>query len=70
MQISLVARIVSLHENSTNYDMQVDDGTGRLEVKLYVDSDEDSAVSPFFLYWDLCHLSFGQQTNSSDQHPL
>ena len=43
----MVARVLTLNENSTSLDMQVDDGTGRLEVKLYVASDEVNAVSAF-----------------------
>ena len=40
-----MAKIISLNENETHYDMQVDDGTGRLEVKLYVDSEDEAAAS-------------------------
>lgn len=45
MQITLVGKIISLRETETYFDMQLDDGTGVLEVKLYVDSDADTLVS-------------------------
>ena len=45
LQITIVARVVSLKENSTNLDLQVDDSTGKWDVKLYVDPDEYTSVS-------------------------
>ena len=45
LQITLVARIVRVSETSTNLDLLVDDGTGTLEAKLYIDNEEEQNVS-------------------------
>lgn len=44
LQITLIAKVVNVTENATYLDMQVEDGTGRLDVKFYVDNEEDNAV--------------------------
>ena len=45
LQLTFVARVVRLVENSTNFDIKVEDGTGQWDVKLYVDAEEETAVS-------------------------
>ena len=45
LQLTFVARVVRLVENSTNFVIKVEDGTGQWDVKLYVDAEEETAVS-------------------------
>lgn len=71
MQITLVARVLRVTETATNLDLLVDDGTGTLEAKLYVDSEEEQNVrmldqiertckpersSSYFLAWQSLNL--------------
>lgn len=44
LQITLVGRVVRVSETATNLDLLIDDGTGTLEAKLYVDSEEEQNV--------------------------
>jgi hypothetical protein len=43
-QITLVGRFVSMHEQATNLTMVLDDGTGRVEIKYFIDSEETELV--------------------------
>lgn len=43
-QITLVGRVVRVSETATNLDLVIDDGTGTLEAKLYVDAEEEQNV--------------------------
>ena len=43
-----MGRVVRVSETATNLDLVIDDGTGTLEAKLYVDAEEEQNVS--FIY--------------------
>ena len=47
LQITIVGRVVRVSETATNLDLVVDDGTGTLEAKLYVDAEEEQNVRQF-----------------------
>lgn len=44
VQITIVGRVVRVSETATNLDLLIDDGTGTLEAKLYVDAEEEQNV--------------------------
>ncbi len=48
MQITLVGKIVSVQEQSTNLTLMLDDGTGRVELKYWIDNDEAELVCVSF----------------------
>lgn len=48
MQITLVGKIVSVQEQSTNLTLMLDDGTGRVELKYWIDNDEAELVRVSF----------------------
>ena len=39
-----MGRVVRVSETATNLDLVIDDGTGTLEAKLYVDAEEEQNV--------------------------
>lgn len=44
MQVTLVGKILSVQEQATNLTIVLDDGTGRVELKYWIDSDESEQV--------------------------
>lgn len=47
VQITLVGKIVSMQEQATNLSMVLDDGTGTVDLKYWIDSDETEMVRLF-----------------------
>ena len=46
VQLTLVAWILSVNETATNLDLQITDGTGQMQAKLYADADDEESVRP------------------------
>ena len=43
-QVTLVGRLVSMVEQATNLTLMLDDGTGQVELKYWIDNDEAELV--------------------------
>jgi hypothetical protein len=46
VQVTLVGRLISMQEQATNLTLVLDDGTGQVELKYWIDSDEIELVCP------------------------
>jgi hypothetical protein len=56
VQITLVGKLVSMHELATNLSMVLDDGTGRVDIKYWIDNDETDLVRVHNLIATACFL--------------
>lgn len=45
LQITLVGQIVNLQVQSTNVELEVDDGTGKIGVRMWLDVEEENQSS-------------------------
>jgi replication factor A2 len=56
LQLTLVATIRTVNVQSTNVSYRMEDGTGMIEVKQWIDSDRggNEAALPYCLYYRVC----------------